>query len=160
MAKKEENKVVLERTYNIPLRKGFQTAPMYRRAKKALLVLKTFLSKHMKSDNVKIGKYLNLEIWKRGITNPPHHVKVIVKKYDSGVVEAELESAAALIKKAEAKKAKKAKPAKPKKQAKASGAKEEKAKPESKPVEDKKEAPKKESKASEEKELKDALKGE
>ena len=46
----------LERTYNVPLRKEFLKVPKYKRAKKAVKALKQFLAKHMKSDNVKIGK--------------------------------------------------------------------------------------------------------
>ena len=89
--KKEENKIVLERTYNVPLRKGFQKAPKYRRAKKAINTLKEFLIKHMKSEDIKIGKYLNEEVWDNGIKNPPHHVKIVVKKHEDGKVFAELE---------------------------------------------------------------------
>lgn len=88
--KKTEAKIVLKRTYNVPLRKEFQKAPRYRRAKKAVIALKTFLRKHMKSDDVKIGKYLNKELWKHGIKNPPHHVQLEATKDDKGVVRAEL----------------------------------------------------------------------
>ncbi len=91
MAKKEEkSKVVLEREYIIPLRKEFQKAPKYKRAKKTIKALKEFLAKHMKSDNIKIGKYLNLKVWEHGIKNPPHKVKVKVEKFDDGLVKAEL----------------------------------------------------------------------
>jgi len=91
MAKKEEkSKVVLEREYIIPLRKEFQKAPKYKRAKKTIKALKEFLAKHMKSDNIKIGKYLNLKVWEHGIKNPPHKVKVKAEKFDDGLVKAEL----------------------------------------------------------------------
>lgn len=109
MAEKSvEPKIILERTYNVPLRKGFQKAPKYRRTKKAINVLRKFLSKNMKSDNVKIGKYINLELWKDGIKNPPHHVKVNVTKDSEGVVRAELVGAPVeKLKKASVKKEKK-----------------------------------------------------
>ena len=84
----EEN--ILERTYNVPLRKEFLKVPKYKRAKKAVKALKEFLVKHMKSDNIKIGKYLNDEIWKHGIKNPPHHVKLNAVKDKEGLVTAEL----------------------------------------------------------------------
>ncbi|MBU0615859.1 MAG: 60S ribosomal protein L31 [Nanoarchaeota archaeon] len=90
MAKKTEDKPVLERTYNVPLRKEWLKSPRYKRAKKAMTALKQFLAKHTKSENVKIGKYANLEIWKHGIKNPPHHIKVDVVKDKEGVVTAEL----------------------------------------------------------------------
>ncbi|MBI4150391.1 60S ribosomal protein L31 [Candidatus Woesearchaeota archaeon] len=82
--------VVLERTYTIPLRKEYQKAPMYRRAKKAVIALREFLVKHMKSSEVKLGPQLNHAIWVRGIKHPPHHVKVTAVRTDDGVVKAEL----------------------------------------------------------------------
>ncbi len=84
-------KMALERNYNVPLRKGFMKAPKYKRAKKAVNTLKEFLKKHMKSDNIKLGKSLNLEIWKHGIKNPPHHIKITAIKGDDGIVKAELQ---------------------------------------------------------------------
>ncbi len=80
----------LERTYNVPLRKEFMKAPKYRRAKKALNALREFLARHMKSDNVKIGLYLNKKIWERGFRHPPHHIKLTAIKDEKGVVTAEL----------------------------------------------------------------------
>mgnify|MGYP001231810801 CR=1 FL=1 len=80
----------IERVYNIPLRKEFQRAPRYKRAKRAVNALRSFLKKHMKSEDVKIGKHLNLKLWEHGIKNPPHHVKINVVKDDKGIVKAEL----------------------------------------------------------------------
>lgn len=92
MAKKEkkEAKIVLERAYTIPLRKEFQKAPPYRRAKKAVSAVRSFISRHMKSDNVIIGNYLNLALWKNGIKNPPHKIKVEAKKDEKGIVKVEV----------------------------------------------------------------------
>jgi len=88
--KKEEPKVVLERTYNIPLRIEWLKVAKYRRAKKAVKAVREFLFKHMKAEEVKLGKYLNLELWKHGIKNPPHHIKVNATKDDKGLVKAEI----------------------------------------------------------------------
>ena len=91
MAKKEEtSKTVLERVYNIPLRREILKVPPFRKANKAVKTVKIFISKHMKSDNVVIGKYLNLKIWKHGAKNPPHHVKINAVKDDKGKVFVEL----------------------------------------------------------------------
>ena len=106
MAKKEEKTIKLERVYNIPLRKDFLKVPLYKRTKRAISSLRDFVKRHMKAEDVKIGKYLNLELWKHGIKNPPHHVKVKCSKDDKGVVIAELEGAPA-EKKEETKKRKK-----------------------------------------------------
>lgn len=80
----------MERTYTIPLRKGWLKASRYRRAKKAVNTLKEFLVKHMKSEDVRLMPELNLEIWKHGMKNPPSRVKVNVSKDDKGVVRAQL----------------------------------------------------------------------
>lgn len=82
----------IERTYNIPLRKGFATAPRYRKTKKAVIVLKEFIAKHMKVpfENIRLGRNLNHEVWEKGYRHPPHHVKVTLVKDDEGIVKAEL----------------------------------------------------------------------
>jgi len=81
----------LERKYIIPLRKEWLKSPKYKRSKKAAATIKRFLEKHMKSNNVKIGKQLNESVWAHGIKNPPHKVSVNVTKEEDGTVLAELE---------------------------------------------------------------------
>lgn len=93
MAKKDdkkEKKIVLERVYNIPLRKKYQRAPRWKRTNRAVSALKEFVFKHMKAKEVKIGKHANLELWKHGGRNPPHHIKVNCKKNEEDVVTVEL----------------------------------------------------------------------
>ncbi len=82
--------MALERTYTVPLRSEWSKVSRYKRAKKAVAGLRKFLVRHMKSDDVRLGKFLNLELWKHGMQNPPSRVKVVVKKFDDGVVRAEL----------------------------------------------------------------------
>ncbi len=79
-----------EKIYVIPLRRIFLGFPKYKRANKALRGVREYLEKHLKSDKIRIGKGLNEEIWKHGIKEPPHHVKVIAKKDKDGVITAEL----------------------------------------------------------------------
>lgn len=80
----------LERIYNVPLRKESMKAPKYVRAVKAAKALREFLVKHMKSENVKIGKYLNHAILENGRKNVPHHILVKAIKDKNGFVKAEL----------------------------------------------------------------------
>jgi len=92
--KSEEVKADLERIYVVPLRRGFLKVPEYKRSKKAVKTLKEFLAKHMKVPGrdltkVKIDKYLNNEIWFRGIRKPLHKVKVRARKIGD-IVYAEL----------------------------------------------------------------------
>ena len=65
-----------ERIYTIPLRKEFMKVPSYKKTSKTITAIKEFLKKHMKVEEVKIGKYLNLELWKHGRKNPPPRIKV------------------------------------------------------------------------------------
>ena len=133
----------LEREYNVPLRKEWLKVPRYKRAKKATKALREFLARHMKTDikNVKIGKWLNIALWKRGIKKPPHHIKVKAIKDDKGIVNADL----SLLPKEAIEERKKEEEAKGKKL-------EEKAKTAEKPAEEKKEEKKAEEGKKEEKE--------
>jgi large subunit ribosomal protein L31e len=94
---------ILEREYIIPLRKEWLKAVGHKRAKKAIRAIREFLSKHMKSEDVRIGKWLNQKIWERGITNPVGKVKVKATKDDKGIVKAELAELPEYAKKIEAK---------------------------------------------------------
>ena len=58
----------------------------------------------MKSEDVRIGTSVNLEVWKHGMKNPPSRVKVNVTKDDKGVVTAELFGAKAEQERKEARK--------------------------------------------------------
>ncbi len=89
MAKKDSEKTP-ERTYNVPLRKEYQKVPNWKRTEKAVVAMKQFLVRHMKSEDVRVGKDINEKIWQHGIRNPPHHVKITARKDEKGVVYAEL----------------------------------------------------------------------
>jgi len=102
--------MALERIYTIPLRKEFSRAPNYKRTKRSVRTIREFLQKHMKCDNVKLGKYLNLELWKNGRKNPPPRIqvkaikdKIKIKDKDVEIVKAELINAPIEFKKEEKK---------------------------------------------------------
>lgn len=80
-----------ERIYTIPLRKEFNKTVEFNRAKKAVSATREFLQKHMKSNNVKLGKYLNEYLLSRGRKNPPLKVQVKVWKEKVKVKDQELE---------------------------------------------------------------------
>jgi len=75
----------LERSYNVPLRREFIKVPAYKKSKRAINGLRAFMVKHMKCTNIKILKELNDRIWKHGMRNPPHHIKVNAVKEDDKV---------------------------------------------------------------------------
>ena len=80
------SKVVLERTYVIPLRDAYE-ASRKRRAKKAINIVKRFAERHMKGEEVKISEGVNKLIWSRGAEKPPRRIKVVMRKDEKGVVE-------------------------------------------------------------------------
>jgi len=84
----------LEREYIIPLRKEWKNVPRYKRANKAIKAIKEFLARHMKLRDrdlkkIRIDKYLNEEIWFRGIKKPPSKIKVKAVK-EEDIVRVEL----------------------------------------------------------------------
>ncbi len=102
----------LERTYTVPLRKEYMKVPRYKRSKKAIAALKQFLTRHMKSKDVRLEMPVNLKIWKHGIKNPPHHIKVNVTKDEKGIVRAQLFGLKQAVPKKTTKKSAAKKPAK------------------------------------------------
>lgn len=85
MAEEKKIKIVLERTYTIPLRKEWLKAPRYKRAKKAMRAIKEFLARHMKVSNrdidkIKVDPWINRAIWLRGIKKPAHKITVKASK--------------------------------------------------------------------------------
>ena len=80
----------MERTYTIPLRREWIKTVRYKRAKKTIRAIREFMMQHMKTDEVRIGPFLNEEVWKHGIANPPSRVRVNCVKDKDGVVTVEL----------------------------------------------------------------------
>lgn len=76
-----------ERNYIIPLRREYQKAPIYARTKKAIKAIREYLQKHMKHEDVKLGRRLNMYIWQNGNRNPPHKVEVVADVYKDKDVE-------------------------------------------------------------------------
>ncbi|MBU2523477.1 MAG: 50S ribosomal protein L31e [Nanoarchaeota archaeon] len=84
--------MVLERQYVIPLRKEWLKVPKYKRAKKGIKAVKEFIAKHMKTDmnNVKLSRWVNENVWGRGIKSPPGKIKIKAVKDDKNIVHVEL----------------------------------------------------------------------
>jgi len=77
-----------EKIFTIPLRDAFSRERTHR-SKDASRLIREFLIKHMKSENVKIGSSINENLWKRGIQKPPRKVRVHAVK-EEDIVYAEL----------------------------------------------------------------------
>jgi len=75
-----------EKIFIIPLRKKVNKKPIYQRSKKAIIVIKEYIRRHMKVKEVKIGPHLNLKIWERGSRHPPGKIKVKSKIEDNNAL--------------------------------------------------------------------------
>jgi large subunit ribosomal protein L31e len=74
-----------ERIYTVPLGKAL-AVPRYRRAEKAITILRKFVQRHMKPEAVIIDTTVNEAIWARGIKKPPRKIRVRLSKDDEGTV--------------------------------------------------------------------------
>ena len=81
----EEIEIVEEKFYTINLRDVW-TAPRIKRAPKAVRIVKDFVKRRMKVDDVKISNAVNQEIWKRSIKKPPRKIKIRAVKDKEGQV--------------------------------------------------------------------------
>jgi large subunit ribosomal protein L31e len=91
--KPEEKEIVEERIYTIPLSKAW-IAPPNKRAPKAIRIIKSFITKHMKLKTVEkeeeeskkliISNEVNEKIWSRGIEKPPRKIRVKAAKDKEG----------------------------------------------------------------------------
>jgi len=86
-----------ERIFTINLRKAILNAPRWKKSKRSVAVVREFLKKHMKTDEIKIGKSITEKIWKSGNQNPPNKIRIRVVETEEGegeekrkVVKAEL----------------------------------------------------------------------
>ena len=63
---KEDEEIVEERIYTIPLRKAW-SSPKKKRTPRAMRVLKDFIKKHMKPEELLISLEVNEFLWSKGI---------------------------------------------------------------------------------------------
>ncbi|MEM3122162.1 MAG: 50S ribosomal protein L31e [Candidatus Pacearchaeota archaeon] len=74
-----------EKEYVISLRREILKVPKYKRTPKAIKAIKQFIARHMRIPErdlkkVKIDRFLNEELWFRGIKNPITKIKVKAKR--------------------------------------------------------------------------------
>ena len=85
----EEKMSELTRTYVVPLGVVYE-APPYRRAKKAVAVIRQFTTRHMKATQVSIDSEVNELIWARGIKHPPRRITLEMERDEDGIVKVRL----------------------------------------------------------------------
>ncbi|QQG48456.1 MAG: 60S ribosomal protein L31 [archaeon] len=79
----------LTRTYNVPLGVVYE-APPYRRAKKAIIIIREFTTRHMKAKQVSVDTKVNEVLWARGIKHPPRRIRLEMERDEDGIVTVKL----------------------------------------------------------------------
>jgi len=80
------HQVVEERTYTIPFYPRMNSIPRTKRASKALKMVREYVMKHMKVEEVWISQDVNEFIFQRGMQKPPRKITVRAEKGDDDVV--------------------------------------------------------------------------
>ncbi|MEM2896681.1 MAG: 50S ribosomal protein L31e [Candidatus Bathyarchaeia archaeon] len=75
--------VVEEKVYSFSFRKAWIT-PRGKRSPRAIRMLKDFIKRHTKSEEVLISNEVNELIWARGVQKPPRKLRVKVVKDKEG----------------------------------------------------------------------------
>ncbi len=73
-----------EKIFTINIRKSIANAPKWEKSKKSVAVVRNFLKRHMKGDEIKIGQSITEEIWKGGNQNPPCKIRIKAIKTEEG----------------------------------------------------------------------------
>lgn len=81
-----EEEIVEERLYTVPLRRAFWTGSRLHRSNQAVRVLREFVTRHMKPEELLIQPEVNDRIWARGIQKPPRRIRVRVTKNSDNLV--------------------------------------------------------------------------
>ena len=70
---------MVDRIYNIPLRRDVVMTPKWRRSKKAINVIQAYLLRHTKVKTIKLSRWVNEAVWEKGGKNPPGKITLKVK---------------------------------------------------------------------------------
>jgi large subunit ribosomal protein L31e len=79
----------LERIYTIPLR-DVKHGSRNKMANRAVREVRSFLNRHMKSEDIWIDDAVNRAIWANGMYKVPSKIRVRAVKFEDGVVEVSL----------------------------------------------------------------------
>ncbi len=82
----EEEEIIDERIYTVPLRKAYWTGTRLRRSNRAVRILREFVEQHMKPEELLIQPEVNERIWGKGIQKPPRRVRIRATKNSDNLV--------------------------------------------------------------------------
>ena len=81
----ENEDAVEERIYTVPLRRAW-IAPIKKRTPRAIRILREFMKKNMKTDNVIISNEVNEKLWSCGIEGSPRKIRVRAVRDEDNIV--------------------------------------------------------------------------
>ncbi len=81
-----EEEIIDERIYTVPLRKAYWTGSRLKRANRSVRILRQFVERHMKPEEILIQPEVNEVIWARGIQKPPRRIRIRATKNDENLV--------------------------------------------------------------------------
>jgi large subunit ribosomal protein L31e len=84
--KEEEEEIIDERIYTVPLRKAYWTGSRLKRANRSVRILRQFVERHMKPEELLIQPEVNEQIWSRGMQKPPRRVRIRATKNADNLV--------------------------------------------------------------------------
>lgn len=82
----EEEEIIDERIYTVPLRKAYWAGSRLRRANRSVRILKEFVERHMKPEELLIQPEVNDLIWSRGMQKPPRRLRIRATKNSENLV--------------------------------------------------------------------------
>ncbi|MCK5302148.1 MAG: 60S ribosomal protein L31 [Candidatus Thorarchaeota archaeon] len=81
-----EEEIIDERIYTVPLRRAYWTGSRLRRSNRAVRILRKFVERHMKPEEILIQAEVNEKIWSRGIQKPPRRIRIRATKNSDNLV--------------------------------------------------------------------------
>ncbi|MCK4739917.1 MAG: 60S ribosomal protein L31 [Candidatus Thorarchaeota archaeon] len=81
-----EEEIIDERIYTVPLRRAYWTGSRLRRSNRAVRILRKFVERHMKPEEIVIQAEVNEQIWSRGIQKPPRRIRIRATKNSDNLV--------------------------------------------------------------------------
>lgn len=65
-----------EKVYTINLRKATLKTPRWEKSKKSIKIIRNFLKRHMKGDEVRIGQSITEKVWEGGSQQIPPKIRI------------------------------------------------------------------------------------
>jgi large subunit ribosomal protein L31e len=88
MSETLEETIIEERIYTIPFSKVVygRKIPRAKRTPRAMRHLRSFIQRHLRSENIVITSEVNEFMWTRGIQHPPRRIRIRAVKTEDDIV--------------------------------------------------------------------------